>query len=741
MGRKKLKTAKSTKDVVIKKTIEDLVEKIRSHDQNYYVNDAPVISDYVYDKLYSELVKLETDHPGLALKDSPTQRVGGSALEHFTKQAHRTPMLSLQNSYSPEDLVSFDQRVKKFLNLPDDETLEYFCEPKLDGLAVELIYEKGLLVAALTRGDGHVGENVFSNVKTIRSIPLKLNHKSPPSLLEVRGEVVMLKADFKNINEAHEELGLATFANPRNAAAGTLRQLDPRVTAKRPLKMFCYGLGATEGIPFTSQWDLEHTLDQLGLPTLGLKNGPVLNVIQKNLKSAKALKPEEYFNPSLGCVCKTSHEITEYYHYIEQLRHHLPYDIDGIVVKVNNFDLQERLGFIARSPRWASAAKYKPEQAVTIIKNIIVQVGRTGALTPVAIMDPVQVGGVTVTHATLHNQDEVNRKGVYKGAQVLVQRAGDVIPEIVKVIQDEPEGVKSQKESSAITSIKGSDLNVKTSNHPPAFKMPTRCPVCAEPVERLEGEAKSRCVNSFCPAIIQENLKHFVSRRAMNIDKLGVKILEQLNNKGLVKKFSDLYLLTKEDLLTLERQGEKSSQNILESINNSKPVDFGRFIFALGIRFVGEQTAISLAQHYKSLPAFLNTTEEELLEINDIGPKVTESILYALKKTAFTNELKKLIKLGIKISDVKSQNKSTATLSGLNIVVTGAFSLGRNEIKDFIKQLGGKSSSSVSKATDYVLAGESAGSKLEKAQSLNVKIISWPELEKLALTGPKKKKP
>lgn len=688
----------------VEKRIAELRKVIRHHDHLYHTLDRPEISDFDYDKLLSELQKLEAENPECITPDSPTQRVGSKPLDQFEKQEHRVPMLSLSNSYSPEDIVAFDERVKKFLDR--DQDVEYFCEPKLDGLAIELIYENGVLTSALTRGDGLVGENVYSNVKTIKSVPLKLNDENPPALLEVRGEVVMHKQDFKAINEQGEEEGTQVFANPRNAAAGTLRQLDPRITAQRPLKMYCYSLGATDGIAFSSQSQLISDLAKLDLPTLDLaKDSKKLESI---VKKAQSLKEGEYFLPPLTVKISTAEQAVEYYEFIEAVRHQLPFDIDGIVIKVNDFKLQDQLGFIARSPRWATAAKYQPEQGETVIENIDVQVGRTGALTPVAKLKPVKVGGVTISNATLHNQDEIDRKDVRIGDSVVVQRAGDVIPEVVEVISS-----KRPKSSKP-------------------FKLPKDCPVCSEPVEQLEGEAKSRCVNPLCAAIMKESLKHFVARRAMNIDKLGEKIVEQLNQEGLVNSFSDLYKLKEEELLELERQGKKSVENILKSIEKSKDIELGRFIYALGIRFVGEQTAQTLAKHFKTLDAFLNTNADELTAINDVGPKVAESIMGRLNNKKFVSEVNELIQVGIRIKEMASGNSSgKQPLKGLNIVVTGSLPMGRNEIKDLITDLGGKSAGSVSKKTDYVLAGEDAGSKLTKAEELGVKVLAWEDFQAL----------
>ncbi len=680
----------SSKDRVL-----ELRTLIHEHDYNYHVLDKPVITDFEYDKLFRELQDLEAAHPELVTHDSPTQRVGAEALEGFEKVAHRRPMISLSNTYSIDEVREFDERVKKFLD--SEKSIEYFCELKFDGLAVELIYEKGRLTGAITRGDGNVGENVLSNVRTMRSIPLALKGKTP-ALLEVRGEALMMKKEFAKLNEAQQEAGEQPFANPRNAAAGAVRQLDPRITAKRPLRMFCYGPGVVEGHKSTSQEDWLDYLRQHGLPAL---HSAPWKKIRPRLK-------EGYSHEiPLGAVCANIEEAIEYYSTILKHRHELPFDIDGVVIKVNSFALQDRLGTIARSPRWATAAKFPPEQATTIVSDIAVQVGRTGALTPVAIMQPVRVGGVTVTNATLHNQSEIDRKDVRIGDTVIIQRAGDVIPEVVQVVLDK-RPAKSKK-----------------------FRIPENCPVCSEPAVLPEGEVVTRCVNSLCPAILNESLKHFAARRAMNIEDLGDKIIEQMTEHGLVKSFSDLYKLSKEQIQSLPRQGDKSAQNIYDSIQKSANTTLSRFIFGLGIRFVGEQTAKSLAANLKTLDAFLEATEEQLVEIEDIGPKVARSIMLRLENKDFRKEIKKLIENGVQIEKPKKVSASSQTLNGVSIVITGTLPMGRDEIKDLVLSLGGKTPGSVSKNTNYVLAGDEAGSKLDKAQELGVPVLDWDGFQKL----------
>ncbi len=656
--------------------------EINGYDYNYYVLDKPLVSDFEYDQLYKALEKMEAEHPELLAEDSPTQRVSGGALDVFQKKAHRRPMLSLQNSYNVEDIVQFDERVKKFLK--SDENVSYFCEPKLDGLALEVIYENGVLTHALTRGDGSVGEDVTLNVKTMKSVPLKLkeNDLNPP-LLEVRGEVILLRDDFKKLNDNHEELGFSTFANPRNAAAGSLRQLDSKVTAQRPLRFYAYAQGEVEGIEFKNQQKMNLIFKDLGFPIM-----------------------TQFDSKPLTRLCKNTDEVIEYYKSIYEMRHDLPFDIDGIVIKVNDLSLQEELGFIARSPRWATSVKYQPEQGETVINEIVIQVGRTGAITPVAVMEPVNVGGVNISHATLHNQDEIDRKDVREGDTVIIQRAGDVIPEVVSV---------------------NLDKRKKTSKK---YVIPNVCPICEAQTQQLEGEAKAFCINPLCVGTLKESLKHFVSRKALNVDKLGDKIIEQLVDNKLVGKFSDLFTLNAESLLALERQGEKSTENILNSISKSKDVPFKNLIFALGIRYVGEQTALILSENYESLGDFAKAKEEELLEMRDVGPKVANSITQSLSSKEFKDELKELKKY-LNISVSKKIDSGKKTLDGLSIVVTGTFHLSRTDIKNMITQRGGKSPGSVSVKTNYVLAGESAGSKRSKAEELGVSVIDWAQFEDL----------
>lgn len=671
--------AKTAREAIIRE--HNLLKKeISQHDHNYHVLDKPKISDYDYDQLFAKLLELEKNHPFLDISDSPSQRAGGTPLDAFKKVNHRTPMLSLSNTYSPAEIIEFDERVRKFLKTED--TIEYFCEPKFDGLALELVYENGNFTQALTRGDGMTGEEVTQNIKTIRSIPLKLETKKAPELIEVRGEVLMFKEDFLKLNQTQEENGQQTFANPRNAAAGTVRQLDSKISASRPLKFFAYSLGVVEGKSFKTQDEVEDYFAEIGLPVVS-----------------------KFKSFDLRKICTGPEEVVQYYHDLEEIRQQLPFDIDGMVVKVNSLRTQDDLGLVARSPRWAAAAKYKPQQAETVIENIQVQVGRTGTLTPVAIMKPVKVGGVTVTNATLHNQEEINRKDVRVGDTVIIQRAGDVIPEVVSVVE-----AKRPKNSKP-------------------FLIPDKCPVCSSKVVKLEEEVASRCVNPLCPAIVKESLKHFVARRAMNIDKVGDRLIETFVDAGLISGFSDFYRLKKAQILELDRQGEKSAENVISSIEKSKKTTLARLIFALGIRFVGEQTGKALADHFVNIESFLKASEEDLVTVPDIGPKVAKSIVDWLGNKKLVREVQELIKLGVTIEG--PQRKTSGPLAGKSFLITGTLPVKRDDAKDTIESLGGKILGSVSAKLNYLLVGDDPGSKLEKAQGLGVQVISWDEFQKM----------
>jgi DNA ligase (NAD+) len=684
-----------------KKRISELTRIIQHHDHLYHTLDRPEITDKEYDLLFSELQTLEGQYPEFALPDSPTQKVGGAVLDAFEKVAHRTPMLSLQNTYNEDEIREFEVKIQR--QLGSNAQIEFYCGPKFDGVAMELVYEHGLLTKALTRGDGFVGENVVSNVRTLKSVPLRLQLDKPPSYFEVRGEVLMLKEEFKKLNEMQTQEGETPFANPRNASAGTLRQLDSAIVAKRPLEFFCYAPGVMEGVSLKTLVDFEELAKKCGFPTTELIEHSTDHKKILSLFKEKKINP---LRPPFSQVCTGADAVIAYYHLIHSLRHLLPFEIDGIVVKANSLKLQEELGFVARSPRWAFAGKFEPEQATTVVEDIAVQVGRTGALTPVAIMQPVAVGGVTITNATLHNQDEIDRKDVRIGDTVVIHRAGDVIPEVVSVVLE-----KRPKNSKK-------------------FVLPKNCPSCDKDSVLIEGEAVRRCVNPFCPAIMKESLKHFASRNAMNIEKLGDRLIEIFFENDLVKTFSDFYRLKKSQILELDRQGEKSADNIIKSIDGSRSTTLAKFIYALGIRHVGEQTAKALANHFRSLDSFLAASEEELTAIRDVGPRVALAIRQTLDNKKFIKEIEKLVELGVEI-EAPSQKKKGTQLAGLTFVITGSFAISRDLIKAMIEDHGGSTSSSVSKKTSYLVAGEAAGSKLDKAQELGVKILDWSAFEKM----------
>jgi DNA ligase (NAD+) len=652
---------------------QKLRQQLNHHDYLYHSLDQPEITDFEYDKLFSELVQLESEHPEIITADSPTQRAGGAPLDFFEKVAHRLPMQSLQNSYSPQDIHEFHKRLITFLKKPSLD-INYLCELKFDGLAVELIYEHGLLTRALTRGDGLIGEDVTLNVKTIKNIPLQLQTKSPAPLLEVRGEVLIAKADFLALNEAQALAGRTPFANARNAAAGAIRQLDSKIAAQRSLQFFAHGVGALEGLAAQTQHELLLKLASLGLP-----------VFQKHLH-----------------LVTGAEAVVDFYHQIENVRFQLPFDIDGIVVKVNSMALQDDLGLVARSPRWATAVKFAPEQAQTLIENIIVQVGRTGVLTPVAVMHPVRVGGVVVTHATLHNEFELKKKDVRIGDTVLVQRAGDVIPEVVQVL----------------LAKRPSDAKI--------YVMPTACPSCGEAAIRLEEEVALRCVNPFCQAVLKGALKHFASRRAMNIDGVGDKLIDALVDKKLVSCFSDFYKLTKADFLALDRQGDLSSENALQSIARSKKTTLARLLHGLGIRYIGEATAKNLADHFGILDQFLQASYEELLVVPEIGAKVAQAILAWRERKDIKLEILNLKSCGFEFE--QPRRNLSGSLMGKSFVITGTLPVKRDEAKDLIEKNGGKVLSSVSAKLNYLIAGDDPGSKIEKAEKLGVTVLSWDEL-------------
>lgn len=663
----------------IQNEIENLRDKIRYHSHRYYILDDPVISDAEYDRLFQRLVDLEQKHPELATPDSPTQRIGAKPQETFLEVAHRLPMLSLENAFNDKDISDFDSRVKSFLG--DNSLFEYTVEPKIDGLAVELVYENGILTVASTRGDGFTGEDVTHNVKTIPTVPLSLakppESQSVPDLLEVRGEVYMEKKAFEKLNRNRINEGLPAFANPRNAAAGSLRQLDPRVTAKRPMNMFCYGVGDVRGASFNTLQELMFLLKQLGL------------------------RINDFFS-----TCKSIHEVVEYCHYLEEIRSQFPYEIDGAVIKINQVPLQARLGHKSRSPRWALAFKFRPNQETTKIIKIDVQVGRTGALTPVAHLEPVEIGGVLVKRATLHNQDEIRKKDIRELDTVIVQRAGDVIPEVVKAIKEKRNGSEM------------------------IFTMPSLCPVCGTGVVKRQGEAVLRCPNPNCPAQVRGAFRHFVSKGAMNIDGLGDRIITQLIEKGLVNEVADLYSLSTEDILKLDKTGEKSAGNLINAIQKSRKTTFARFIYALGIRHVGEYIAGILADSFRDIEALEQATEEDLLKIGQIGPQIAESIVSWFSDEFNKSQIQRLIAAGIEFERAHSNQKTS--LEGKVFVITGTLSsMKRSEAKELIIKNGGRLASQISGSIDYLIVGESPGSKLEKARALNVSTLSEDEFIKL----------
>ncbi len=660
------------------KRISELRDLIEYHNRRYYQLDDPEISDFEYDKLMRELADLEERFPDIDRTASPTHRVGASPLEKFGTVTHLTPMLSLGNAFSEEEVSEFNERIKRLLG--DKAEPDFVAEPKIDGVAVNLIYEKGVFLVGATRGDGLTGEDVTQNLRTIRILPLKMRPRDRdgiPERIEIRGEVYLEKEAFRKLNEGRVEQGESAFANPRNAAAGSLRQLDPRITAKRPLRIFCYGVGSVEGKSFTTHWDTLKTLGDWGFPT----------------------------NPDIR-LARDVQDCVGYYHHIESAREKLPYEIDGIVLKVNSLSLQDRLGMVSRSPRWAVAVKFAPTQATTIVEDIVIGVGRTGVLTPVAVMKPVQVGGVTVSRATLHNEDEIAKKDVRIGDTVIVQRAGDVIPEVVKVVEGRRTG--SEK----------------------PYRMPEKCPVCGSKVVRLEGEVAHRCIDLACPAQIRENIRHFVSRGGMDIEGLGDKIVSQLLDAGLIRDPADLYAITKEQLLELERFADKSAENLIAAIARSKHPPLERLLFALGIRHVGEYVAKILARKFGNVGKIETASQEELTAIDGIGPTIAESIFKFSHEPHNLKILRKLEQADVR-PVVERQATSTA-LAGKTFVFTGSLKgLSREKAKELVVSLGGTATSTVSKKTDYVVAGEDPGSKFDKAKSLGVAILDEEEFLKL----------
>lgn len=656
-------------DEKIKAEIATLREQINDHNYRYYVLDDPLISDAEYDHLFLRLKKLESEHPQLITTDSPTQRVGAAPLKEFAEVAHQVPMLSLDNAFTQDDIVAFDKRIQDRLHVHSE--IEYCCEPKMDGLAINLRYVNGKLKQAATRGDGATGEDVTENIKTIQMIPLQLRGHDFPRVLDVRGEVFMSKKGFQKLNQQAEKKGEKIFANPRNAAAGSLRQLDSRITASRPLEIYCYGVGAVEG--FT----LPHKQSELikCLAKWGLRVSPLIEVKQG----------------AAGCL--------QYYEQIGRKREQLPYEIDGVVYKVNSMQEQEKLGFVTRSPRWATAHKFPAEEVHTIIESVEFQVGRTGAITPVARLKPVFVHGVTVSNATLHNMDEITRKDIHIGDTAIVRRAGDVIPEIVGIIP------------------------AKRPHDAKKIHLPKRCPVCQSEIELVEGEAIARCTGGLiCLAQQKEAIKHFAARRAMDIEGLGDKIVDQLVDTKLISNVSDIYQLKQAELADLERMGEKSAQNLLEQIEKSKHTTFARFLFALGIREVGEATAKALAIHFRNIPALQAATEDELQCVPDIGPIVAAHIAHFFHEKHNRDIIQKLLHFGVRWEEVKESKH--LPLMGKTFVITGTLSdMSRDEAKDQLEKLGAKVAGSVSAKTSYVVVGDDPGSKYDKAKELGVTIL------------------
>jgi DNA ligase (NAD+) len=655
----------------IQQELEELKKKISYHNQRYYILDNPEISDAEYDRLFQRLLEIEKKYPNLLTPDSPSQKVGSKPQEFFSQVSHRRPMLSLENGFDEKDIRDFDARVRKLLK--DKYLCNYVVEPKMDGLAVEIVYEQGRLVSASTRGDGYVGENITPNIKTIPSVPQKLiaqEGAAPiPELLEIRGEAYMEIAAFTELNKTRLNHGLPAFANPRNAAAGSIRQLDPKITAERPLNFFCYGTGEINGLTVRTHLELMVALESLGL-----------RVNKHYIKEFHDLQ-----------------SVIDYCRRLEVERMDLPYEIDGAVIKVNDLDLQERLGQKSRSPRWALAFKFKPTQATTRIIKIDVQVGRTGALTPVAWLEPVEVGGVIVSRATLHNQEEIEKKDIRENDTVIIQRAGDVIPEVVKAITTIRTGVEQ------------------------VFHMPSACPVCGTAVEKKEGEVVVRCPNSACPAQVRERMIHFVSKGAMNIDGLGEKILGQLIDRKLAQEPADLFRLSHEDLLKLDKIEQKSADNLMKAIELSKDATLAKFIYSLGIRHVGEHIADLLAEYFGDLEKLMATSREDLLNIREIGPQIAESVVSFFTDDSNIKQIRDMIDGGLRLKRLSVKGDA---LGGAVFVITGVLkTLSRSQAKDVIESNGGRLASAISSGTDYLVTGESPGTKLQKARELGVTIL------------------
>ncbi len=661
--------------------LEELRASLHRHNYEYYVTDAPTISDAEYDRMIRRLKEIETDHPEWVTSDSPTQRVGGQPLAGFEKVTHAAPLLSLGNAFSAGELRAFDNRVRAAVG----NVMDYVVELKIDGLAVNLIYENGRLKRAATRGDGEVGEDVTTNVKTIRSIPLVLLDENNilPSYFEVRGEVYMPRKAFERLNRERSAAGEALFANCRNAAAGSLRQLDPKVTAGRTLDFFAYGIGQRQGIPFRTHSEVLEGLGHAGFR---------INAQHR--------------------VFRSIDEVIGYCESWADKRAALDYDIDGLVLKVNSLSLQEELGSTVKEPRWAIAWKFPAEKAMTVVEDIFVGVGRTGVLTPTAILQPVLLSGSTVSRATLHNEDFIREKDVRIGDTVVIHKAGEVIPEVVSVVAEKRTGTEKQ------------------------FVMPAECPECGKPVIRKSGESAHRCVNPACPAMAREGLIHFVSRDAMNIDGLGPSIIESLLNSGFIAEAADLYSLTVPQLSEMERMGEKSATNLVNAIAASREAGLGRLIYALGIRFVGAKVAGILAKAYGKMEAVTEASLDELVQIPDIGPRIAESVVGYFSDPEHLALIEKLRRAGVRLEDAPSENSAPQIFAGKTFVLTGTLAtMGRETASAQIEKRGGKTTSSVSRKTDFVLAGAEAGSKLAKANELGVKVLTEQEFLAMLETG------
>jgi DNA ligase (NAD+) len=660
-----------------KAEIKRLVAEINDHNYRYHVLDAPVIADAEYDRLFRELTNLEELY-GYILPDSPTQRVGSAPLEKFEKVGHTEPMLSLENAFSHDEVRDFDKRVRRLLD--DDTELEYTVEPKYDGLAIELSYRNGLLYRASTRGDGYEGENVTHNIRTISAVPLRIDSAKVPDEMDIRGEVYMNIDEFEKLNRAREEKGEPPFANPRNAAAGSVRQLDPSITSGRRLFLACYGMGTAKGISFKSQMEFIEWLRNAKFP------------VTYSIKPAKKIE-----------------QVIDELKRLEDNRGSMPFEIDGAVIKVNDFAVQQRLGSKTREPRWAVAYKFRAHQATTIIRDMGAGVGRTGVITPYAVFEPVAIGGVTVSRSTLHNWDEIARKDLKIGDTVVVERAGDVIPHVIMVVKEKRTGREKE------------------------FPFPTVCPECGSHIVREEGEVAARCVALYCPAQVREKIIHFASRGGMDIEGLGEKNVELLFSRGLIKHFEDIYRLTKEELIELPRFAEKSAQNLMDAIEKSRRTTLAKFLFAVGILHVGEYAAKQLAKNFKRLEDLYKVKQDRIEGIRQMGEKIAISVSEFFSDEKNLDTLNKLKELGLKIEnpDFALQDKGALPLNGMTFVITGTMPAARDQVEALIEKHGGHASSAISKSTNYLIAGDKPGSKLDKAKSLGVKVISYNDLLKM----------